>query len=163
VRERVARLRRGRDRGRVIAEREDVAAASPQRAVEPLRGGDREALHAARERALVVGLDEQVQVIRLDADVDDAVVGAREAPRQRAADRAVRAELAEVADLARDAQDDVHGMPRRHLGARAMARIAAPARRLAPRPLRERALARAGAEVEAALVASQDAGDVAAL
>jgi hypothetical protein len=41
-------------------------------AVEVLGCGDLEALHAAREREPVTRLDEEVDVVALDADVNDA-------------------------------------------------------------------------------------------
>jgi len=115
-------------------------------------------LHAAREGVLIVGLDEQVQVVRLDADVDDAVIGAGEAGAERAADRAIHAQDAQVADLAGETEDDVHGVARDDLGARAMTRIAAAPGRLAAGALRDLAGARAAAEVEHALMASHHWG-----
>jgi hypothetical protein len=135
----------------VVAEREDVATFATKLAIEALRGGDREALHAAGEGVLVVGLDEQVHVVVLDAGVHDAIVCAAGALRDRAADRAIRVTRAQVADLARDAKDDVHGVIRDVLGTRAMARIVPALARLGPGLLRDAPVAGAGAEVESAL------------
>ena len=83
--------------------------------------------------------------------VDDAIVGARRARRDRAADRAIRVPRAQVADGAGHAQDDVHGAPPGHLGARDVPGIvpvlAGPGAAL----LRDRAVAIAATEIERAL------------
>ena len=91
--------RRGDDLG-VIAIREHRASAARPRSiladrrVEVLGGGDLEALHPRRQRALVLGLDEQVHVRALDAEMDDAEVFAAERRDQRFANRAIRASRA---------------------------------------------------------------------
>jgi hypothetical protein len=61
----------------VIAVGEHPAASPPvlacaERGIDEPRRGDLEALHAARERHLVLGLDQHVDVRALEADVHDA-------------------------------------------------------------------------------------------
>ena len=77
VGEDVARVARRLDLLRLVAEREHFAFA-PELGVERTRGANCEALHAASKRFLMRGLDDQVQVIHLDRDVDDAKVRAAE-------------------------------------------------------------------------------------
>jgi hypothetical protein len=132
----------------VVAEGEDGAATAAELAVQALGGGDREALHAARERQLAVGLDEQVQVVRLQAGVDEPKVGARGADADGAADGAIRAVRAEVANGVDDAKDDVHGVTRDDLGPRHVIRIALAALGRAAALLRDAAIARARAQIE---------------
>jgi hypothetical protein len=95
------------------------------RAIQVLGRRDLEALHPARERQLVVGLDEQVDVVALDADVHDpkhAGLFVRElAPRdrdRRFAQGFVHVPLAQGADLADDPQHDMHGLIALELRAR---------------------------------------------
>ena len=54
-----------------------------QRAIDVPRGRDLQALHPLRERGLVVRLDEEMYVIRLNADVHDVHRLRLEARRQR--------------------------------------------------------------------------------
>lgn len=68
------------------------------------------------EGELVVGLDEEVEVIVLDAGVDDAEVGAADAHGDGALDRRVGRGAAEASDLAHDAERDVYGMATRDVG-----------------------------------------------
>jgi hypothetical protein len=46
------------------------------RSVEPMRGSDLEALHAAGERAFIARLDDEMDVLALEADLADPEVGA---------------------------------------------------------------------------------------
>lgn len=80
------------------------------------RGGDLEALHAARERDPVVGLDDQLEPRRVDLEVDDPEVGAAERGVHGAPDRLIRAALPELADGAHHACGDPHGVARRERG-----------------------------------------------
>ncbi|HET9620313.1 MAG TPA: hypothetical protein VFP84_03025 [Kofleriaceae bacterium] len=106
---------------------EHGAAATCERGVDVPRGGDLKALHAARERDLVVGFDDQVNVGALNAQLDDpdAFVAGRDLG--GSADRAEDREPTQVADVRRGAKHDVHrearGEPRtgavRGAGARA--------------------------------------------
>jgi hypothetical protein len=69
------RLRGRRDDLHVIAVVEHLASppplALPERPIDVLRGRDHEPLHTLRERCLVLGLDDHVHVIPLQADVHD--------------------------------------------------------------------------------------------
>ena len=88
--------RRGDDLG-VVAVREHRAPA-PQarlaladRRVEVLGGRDLEALHAPGQRQLVIGLDQQVHVRALDAELHDAEVLAQRRGQRGLAERLVHA------------------------------------------------------------------------
>src|ERR1051325_8176901 len=80
VRQRMARLRGRRDDLGVIAVREHRSSPPWPRlsfadgCIEVLGRRDLEALHADSERALVIGLDQQMDVIVLDAQLHDAEV-----------------------------------------------------------------------------------------
>ena len=82
------------------------------RGVQVLGRRDLKALHPRGKRALVVGLDEQVQVVALDAQVHDPEVLAPCGGKCRLAHRLVRRAAAQVADRRNHSQDDVHRMPR---------------------------------------------------
>ena len=82
------------------------------RRVEVLGRRDLEALHPGRERALVVGFDEQMQVVALDAQVHDPEVLTPRRGQRRLANCLVRRSAAQVADRRHDAQHHMHGMPR---------------------------------------------------
>ena len=86
------------------------------RCVEVLGGRDLKALHPRGERTLVVSLDEQVQVIALDAEMYDPEVLAPRGGQRGLANRLVRRTATQIADRANDAQHDVHWMPRLQLG-----------------------------------------------
>jgi hypothetical protein len=91
----------------VIPIGEDAPAAAAD-LVDPPRRGDEEAGHPAAEGGLVVGLDDQVDVARLDRHVADAEgLEARLHVLHRAADRAVGVQAAEPADGGVDAEGDV--------------------------------------------------------
>jgi hypothetical protein len=93
---------------RVVTVGEHGAAATA-RAVEQARRGNLEGLHAAREPDAIARLDDEVDVIALDREVDDAE---RFGPVRRGergpAKRAVHRGRAKGGDLARDADRDVH-------------------------------------------------------
>jgi len=82
------------------------------RGVEVLGSRDLEALHTVGERALVVGLDQQMDVGTLDAEVHDAEVLPHRRDERGFADRMVDAAPAQVTDRAHHPQHDVHGIPR---------------------------------------------------
>jgi hypothetical protein len=81
-----------------------------------LGGRDLEALHPRRQGDLSVGLDDEVEVRALDAEVDDPEVLAARRGERRLADRLVGEPAAQVADVPDDAQHDVDRMPRGELG-----------------------------------------------
>ena len=82
VDERVAHLACAREIATVVAIAPHTPAAAAERGVEEAIGAHGEALHAARERIAVVGLDDEMQVIVLDGELDDAkVVATRPANR----------------------------------------------------------------------------------
>jgi len=70
VDERVTDFARRPQDASVIAVREDFPATTVK-TIEPLRDADREPLDAARERARVVRLGDQVQVVRLNRVLDE--------------------------------------------------------------------------------------------
>ena len=96
------------------------------RRVEVLGGRDLEPLHARRQRVLVVGLDEQVDVRALDAEVDDPEVLASGRRERRFADRTIGEPAAQVADRADDPQDHVDRMPREQIRAGLVRRTGPP-------------------------------------
>jgi hypothetical protein len=67
----------GGEGARTVAVGEHAATAAGE-AIPVLGGGDLEALHAAGERDAIVGLDDELDRARGDAELDDAEVGARE-------------------------------------------------------------------------------------
>ena len=71
-------------RARPVAVAEDLAAAA-EIVVDVAGGGDLEALHAARERDAVVGLDDELDAARAHRERDDAKIWAGERHRERAA------------------------------------------------------------------------------
>src|SRR6185503_1756127 len=109
VAERVTRLARVGDDLGVVSIREHGASpprpwpAPADRRVEVLGRRDLEALHPRGERALVLGLDDQVQVGALDAEVDDAKVLAQRGGQRGLAHRLVGGTPAQVADHGQDA------------------------------------------------------------
>ena len=80
--------------------------------VEVLGSRDLEALHARRQGGLVVGLDDEVEMRALDAEVDDPEVLAARRGERRLADRLVGEPSPQVADVSDDAQHDVDRMSR---------------------------------------------------
>jgi hypothetical protein len=98
----------------VIAIREHRASAARPRSiladrrVEVLGGGDLESLHPRSQRALVLGLDEQVHVRALNAEVDDPEVLAPGGRQRGLPDRVIDAAATQVADRADRTQHDMH-------------------------------------------------------
>src|SRR5262245_61539806 len=105
--------RRGDDLG-VVSVREHHA--PPPRAwlaladgrVEVLGGRDLEALHSRRQSLLVLGLDQQVNVVALDAEMDDAEVFSPGGSERRFANGLIDAAAPQVTDRADDPQHDVN-------------------------------------------------------
>jgi hypothetical protein len=67
------------------------ALAFADRRIDVLGRGNLEALHAGGQRTLVIGLDEQVYVVALDAELHDPEVLAARRGQRRFADRLVDA------------------------------------------------------------------------
>jgi len=70
-------------------------------------GGNREALHAARKRELVVRLDEHVHMVPLDADVHDPDPLAQRCRDRRLAHRLVQLSSTHVSNGLDHPHDDV--------------------------------------------------------
>jgi len=100
----------------MIAIGEDAAGAS-EHTIQSARDADRQALKAARESTLVVGLGEQVDVISLHREVHETKSESILALRERVADGAHRALCAEARKTAPAAQRDVDRMGSRQRGA----------------------------------------------
>ncbi len=83
------------------------AAGPPHHPIEPLGDADREALDRAGERAAVGRRDQQMDVVALNREPDDADVEAIAAGPERHLDDAERAPAAQVVDVRRHAQGDV--------------------------------------------------------
>jgi hypothetical protein len=98
-----------------------VAAAGGDGLVDLPGGRDREALDALRECGLVIGLDDQVDMVPLDAHVADAKVLACRGDDRRLAKRQADVAAPKAADVPDDADRDVHGVARVVLGARLVA------------------------------------------
>ena len=92
---------------RVIAIDEHLSAV-PEPRIEPLRRRDQQALHAFAERAFVVGLDDEVDMRSLNAEMDDAEIRARQRRLQRAANRSIASPPAQSPDLRRDSHGDTN-------------------------------------------------------
>jgi hypothetical protein len=73
VGQRVANLARRTKIAAMIAIRPDATAAAGG-TIQGTRGADHETAHAGREGGLVAGLDDEVQVVSLDREVDEAEV-----------------------------------------------------------------------------------------
>jgi hypothetical protein len=123
----------------VIAISEHRAAATPrtdrEHSVHMPAGRDREALHAARKRKLVLRLDEHVHVRPLDADVHDPDPLAERCRDRRLAHRLVQRPPPHVPDRGDDPQDDVQRKLRLHQRPLLVPRARAAALRFATRSL----------------------------
>ncbi len=86
-------------------------AASPERAVHSARDADRDAAEAAHEHRSIVGFDDHVDVILLNAELYDPETAVR-GPRERAPDRGEHARRPQAANRGRCAQGHVDGMSR---------------------------------------------------
>jgi hypothetical protein len=82
------------------------------RRIEVLGRRDLKSLHPRRQRLLVLGLDQQVHVVSLDAELHDPEVLAQRRGQRRLADRLVHAPPPQVADRVHRSQRHVHGIPR---------------------------------------------------
>jgi len=169
VGERVPALGRVGDDALVVAVGEDPAAAA-ERLVDGPGHPDLEALDAPRERAPVVRLHEEVDVLALDAEVDDPedfgrVLGFAEHPPEdeAAADRAPERAPAQAGQAARDAERDVDREAGGEAGAGAVGDAAGAgegglaagaAAFAAPGGDTERELRRAGRQLERAYIKS---------
>ena len=111
---RAFRTARGRgEDARVVAILEDAPDPLPQ-PVEPARDPRREPVHTARERALVAGLGEEVQVVGLDAVLDDAE-GAARPGREGSRDQSVRVRCSQRPQSIAEPQRDEHRIASREL------------------------------------------------
>jgi hypothetical protein len=81
------------------------------RRIELLGGRDLEPLHPPGQRVLAIGLDEQVDVGALDAEVNDPEILALRRRDRGFADRLIHAATAQVTDGSDHAQHDVHRVP----------------------------------------------------
>ena len=112
----MTRLRGRRDHLDVIAVREHLASpplpGGAERGVDVTRRRDLEALHPAGERALVLGLDEQVDVGALQRDVHDAKPLAQGRRDRRVAHRLVHPAPPQAAYRRRDPQHHVERVVR---------------------------------------------------
>src|SRR5215475_9149068 len=84
--------------------------APANRCVEMLGGRDLEALHPQGQCLLVLGLDEQVEMAALNADMHDPKVVAPRRGEGGFADGAIGDPAPQVADYANDAQNHVNRM-----------------------------------------------------
>ena len=75
-----------------------------------LGGRDLEPLHPLRQRLLALGLDQQMNVIVLEAEMNDPEVFSPRRGERRLANRLVDAAAAQVTEGVDDPQRDVHGI-----------------------------------------------------
>ncbi|HEY1552857.1 MAG TPA: hypothetical protein VGG28_33740 [Kofleriaceae bacterium] len=106
VRDARAHLARRRQHRRVIAIAEH-ASPPADRAIDELCRRDQEALHPLRERDIARGLDDQVKVSALDAEVDDANALVFRERDGRVANARVELTPPQCPDPRDDARDDV--------------------------------------------------------
>ena len=85
---------------------------SPHERVDPTREADLETLDSARERAAIGGLDDEMEVIVLHREVNDANETADVGLAQRALDEGEPALRAQIEHVAREPQGDVNRMAR---------------------------------------------------
>lgn len=107
-------------------------AAPPHHTVETPGEPDREPLHPFGEGAVVVGLDQQVQVVALDREVHYAELAPPHHRRERGLDGAERATAPQVPHVIQGSQRDVHRESRSHLGPAVMGSRCPIAGRLPP-------------------------------
>src|SRR6266545_2647212 len=105
--------------------------APPHHRVEPPREPDRERAHAEREDPRPLRLDDEVEVVALDAEVDDPEAPMAPRRAERRVDDAVRALAAEIPDGLGHPERHVHGVIRADLFARGMRDRSTRVRRLA--------------------------------
>jgi len=109
ISQRPPELRALHDGEREVAVGEDVADSATPEAIERLRDADHQALHAAGELAAVVGLDDQVQVVLLDAELDQAEAGLGLAGAEGALEDSVGLRRAQPRQPVADPEHDVRG------------------------------------------------------
>jgi hypothetical protein len=119
VRERVANLARRAQDVLVITVAEESAPSPPQ-SVQALRDADREPVNAARERAPIARLADQVDVIALRRVVHDPKTIARARERERFEQDRVLAPTPQRRPASSELQRHMHRKPRRHRSALAM-------------------------------------------
>ncbi len=107
VMKRVRGLRGRRQNYRVITIGEYFAAAAHQ-SIEGAREPNVQSLHAARERLLVVRLDEKMQMIALHRVFDDLKFGARARGLKGALQNAKAIDLPEIANVIEHSRGDVY-------------------------------------------------------
>src|SRR3569623_96580 len=90
--------------------------AGRDRDVDTARGADLKCLHPAREGHPIVRLDQQVQMVALDAEVHDPAVRALADRERGPADRAIDIGVADPTELLGDAERDEHRLRRLELG-----------------------------------------------
>ena len=136
IRQRVPRLPRRPDDLGVVPRDEHLPAprrAQPpldrHRSIQPPRRRDLQPLHPPRERLLAGRLDQQVDVVALDAHVHDADEAEHRRRQHRQPDRVIGPPPAQAADRFGHAQHHVHRRPRRHRRALAHATVERLARR----------------------------------
>jgi hypothetical protein len=112
----------------------DHAAGAPGHAIELARHAHTESLHGPPEGDLVIRLDEEMEVIGLDREVDDARAESITRPTQGASDGRVDAMAAQIGDAADDARGDMDGKSRLEARPSAMRHLGSIALRLAARP-----------------------------
>ena len=144
----MARLRWGCDDLGVVAIREHgpparwPGLALADRCVQVLGSGDLETLHPFRERPAVIGLDQQMDVVVLDAEVNDPEVVPTRGDQRRLANGLIGTPPTQSADGIDRAKNDVNRVPRVQIRS---LRMGEPARaplggRPAPRRLPPRSL-----------------------
>jgi hypothetical protein len=94
---------------RVVAVGEQRADAAPE-PVEAARDADQQTLNASRERAAIARLDDQVEVVRLDGEVDQPEPEAVRAGGECALEGASCGVVAQVRQTGSHARGDVHRM-----------------------------------------------------
>jgi phage protein D len=119
VDQRRAHLARRAQRAGVVAVAEDTTGAT-QKPVERSRDAHEQSLHAARERAPVGGLDDQVQVVRLDRMVNQAQAEALAAARECALEDSARGVATQARQPGVQAGGHMNRVPSRKLRPRAM-------------------------------------------
>src|SRR2546429_44871 len=107
----------------MVVVRED-GALPPHQSVQRFRNANPEPLHSASERPLVVGLDDEVNVVSQYGEVDQAEAEAVAAEREAAADPGEAATRPQVPDVWEHAPGDEHGVPRRECRPRPMRHLA---------------------------------------
>ncbi len=117
VAEGAANLGRRPEHVLVVVVREHRAVA-PHEPIEAARDAHAQALHAARKRDRVARLDDEMDVVALHREADDAQIAPFVRSAQRRADDAEASAAPQVPDVIAYAQRDVHREARRKPGSR---------------------------------------------